>query len=250
MQGIETIAILPAKNEEKNISFVALNAKRFCNQLVLVDSSSDRTVEEFLKAVPEGIVLKSAPGKGMQLRKGIAFALKKKPRFIVLLDSDAEILPQSIEVLKNALIEKKADFALGQRIAKRSTKRAFLNSFASFWINFLTGYNLRDCLSGCIVGKADSFKELFLKSKNYEFEIELLLEAKKTGLKVVGEEIKQGKTAKSGVSFAGMIELNNFFDSWFLENHSFIEMPALKKVFLFSFSLTGLLIGSILKKVF
>ena len=80
-------AIIPAYNEEKNITSIVKKTKKYISNVVVVDDGShDKTKEVVEKA--DGIVLRHIVnlGKGAALKTGCDFAIKKGANFIVALD--------------------------------------------------------------------------------------------------------------------------------------------------------------------
>lgn len=236
--------IIPTMNEQENIQRVVKGASPVFGRMIVSDSSSDGTAEAAKKANPAAIVIRSPGGKGRQLRRGIELALQHKPEFIALMDGDGEILPEDFYSLMEAMEESGADLVFGARKKERSRSRGFLNWFASYWLNLATGYGLEDCLAGCVLAKSNALGSLRLKSDNFEFEVELLLAARKSDLEVASQEIGLGTFRKSGVNLRNMVQINNFYDRWVLENFHELKIPRGRKAVLLLSAGIGILAGS------
>ena len=99
-------AVIPAYNEERDISAIVKKTKKYVEGIVVVDDGSrDKTRHAAEQA--NAIVLSHAInlGKGAALKTGCDFAVKKGAKFIVALDADAQHnpgnIPRFIEKLKN-----------------------------------------------------------------------------------------------------------------------------------------------------
>ena len=209
---MKTITIIPAYNEEKTIRMVVKEAKRHVDEVVVVyDKSGDKTLEE-IQDLCDIITIKRRRGKGYALRLGFVYALKKKYDIIVMIDADGEKDPREIGKLIEYLKNEYADMVVGTRDSFRSKWRKTFNLFTSWWINLATGYNLTDVSSGFNVYHYLSLKKMSLKSNSFEIEIEIILEAKKNNLKVIGHPISSPYISRSKLGFRHAIEINNFFD--------------------------------------
>ena len=90
---MEKLAILPAYNLANSIEDIISRTKKFVDVVILIsDGSNDNT---HLKAKTAGA--KCPPhtnirGKGFAIRKGIEFSKKFKPKYIVLMDADDNLI--------------------------------------------------------------------------------------------------------------------------------------------------------------
>lgn len=240
------VAIIPTLNEEIHIHEVIDKCTKVANSIFVVDGlSTDRTREIVKKKFPEvKILLEKRKGKGVALRKGISYALKQNPDYVVMLDGDGEKDPNDIPKILEWLENKNADMVVGFRARKRSLERHIFNFFASWWIRFATSYKLRDCLSGFNAIKTESLKKMNLISNNFEIETELILEARKNGLEVIEYPVSFPEISPSKLNGKHMREINNFFDIWTLKwiKSKKCDLPFYKRMFLSFFCRIGLLI--------
>lgn len=239
------VAVIPTLNEERNIGWVLDRTVKTVDRVVIVDGlSSDNTTGIARKFEKTDIVFEKSPGKGNALIKGFQSAFKYKPRYIVMLDGDAEKDPNDIPRMVEKLEKGNADIIVGFRGQKRSFERLFFNHFASWWIRLATGYRVRDCLSGFNVIRAESLKKMDLKSKNFEIETELMLEARRNGLRVLEFPVSFPKISPSKLKRRHMKEINNFFDTWTLDwiKSGECDLPLRKKILLSLFCRLGLVL--------
>jgi len=132
--------VIPAYNEEKNISQVLESLLKFDYHLVVVDDGSfDKTYEKAKKTFAcAGLltanlssVLNKEPnkqsrdvkilrhkinrGQGAALQTGTDYAIKNKADIIVHFDGDGQFLPSEIQQVVEPILSKKADIVLGSR---------------------------------------------------------------------------------------------------------------------------------------
>jgi len=107
------IAILPAYNQEENITKLVEEVKKYVSHVIVVaDGSTDKTAEVAVKSalVPEHI---SRRGKGNAVIRGINFSKSLNPDIIILMDSDGQHSPKEISQLTKPLLEGHYDMVIG-----------------------------------------------------------------------------------------------------------------------------------------
>lgn len=100
----------------------------------------------------------------------------------------------------------------------RSETRYILNKFVNFWVKCATNYNVKDMASGFFAIRTNRIKKFNLKSKGFEIETEIILEAFRNNLALTEVSVKVPKISKSKLNFIHMLEINEFFDMWVLQN--------------------------------
>jgi glycosyltransferase involved in cell wall biosynthesis len=183
--------IICALNEEQNLSHVLPKVPDWVDELILVDGhSTDRTVEVAKNLRPDiRVLFQLGRGKGDALKHGIKQATGD---IIVTIDADGETnpedIPRFIEPLLNGY-----DFAKGSRLLwgrplKMPWHRWFGNRILDITCNFLHDTKYTDVCSGYNAFLKSAFLRLELKRDGFEMEQEMLVKAKKAGLKVVEVE--------------------------------------------------------------
>ena len=176
-----TVALLPAYNLESSIAGIVERTRPFVERVIVVaDASRDQTAQRAREAgalVPEPELVR---GKGFALRKGIAAALALQPRFIVILDSDGQHLPEEIPQLLQPLHEGRADLVSGSRFLGTLRTR-FINKLGNHFLRLLsfalTWRWLSDTETGYRAFRAEKLAELQLHSNGYEIESEIMMAA-------------------------------------------------------------------------
>ncbi len=114
----DTLIIMPAYNEEKNIRDVLAQIKSFnlpADVVVINDGSADSTREA---AEAEGVTVITHPfnlGYGAALQTGFKYAVEKGYENIIQFDSDGQHDPAHLSVITGLLKEDAADFVIGSR---------------------------------------------------------------------------------------------------------------------------------------
>lgn len=185
---IESVAILPAINLENCIEAVVKRTKYYVDKvLVISDGSSDKTNLKARCAGAQCPPHTNKIGKGYALRKGIQYSKRFKPKYIILMDSDGQHLPEEIPKFLHNLRTEKKDMVLGSRfkgILKTSLIHRFGNSFLNILFFMVTGKWFSDIESGFRGFVAKKLYNLNLDSINYEIDFELLFKSLCKGFKI------------------------------------------------------------------
>ncbi|HJO02086.1 MAG: glycosyltransferase family 2 protein [Candidatus Woesearchaeota archaeon] len=168
-------AVIPAYNEEKQISGVVKKTKKYVNNVVVVDDGSkDKTKDTAKKS--KAIVLQHLVnlGKGAALKTGCDYAVKNKADIIIVIDADAQHnpddIPKFLENLKND------DIILTYRRLNKNMPfiLKFGNLFINKTINFLYGIKIKDSQCGYRAFTAKAYKKLRWKASDYSMESEMI----------------------------------------------------------------------------
>ena len=121
----EIIIIIPAYNEESNISPLIKeiqNKVSGADILVIDDGSMDRTARVAEKAGALVIRLPFNMGYGAALQTGFKYALLKRYRYVVQMDADGQHDPDSIKDLLAEVEKENADVVIGSRFLGGSSE--------------------------------------------------------------------------------------------------------------------------------
>jgi glycosyltransferase involved in cell wall biosynthesis len=190
--------VIPAYKPDQELVGVAqaLIAKDF-EVLVVNDGSGDSFLPIFEKLSNVGVtVLQHAVnlGKGAALKTAFNyFLLHSKNIGIVTVDADGQHLPKDVEKTVNLFMTNKRAMVLGVRsFSSKVPLRSLIgNQLTKFIFSFVTGMKLKDTQTGLRVIPRDFLQNLLpLKSNHYEFELDMLLEARRQRLEVLQEDIE------------------------------------------------------------
>lgn len=216
---VKLSAIIPAYNEGKKI-YLDMNhiidsldkvTKDF--EIILVnDGSKDNTLEEVSRIKDKRIKIKSYEknmGKGYALRYGVNFA---KGRYISFMDADLDINPDSLKNFFKYMEFHNADIIIGSKRHPQSKVhypflRRILSRTYQMFIYLLFRLNVSDTQSGLKLLKTECAKKLMNKVtvKKYAFDLELLVNAKRKGYKVVEAPIVLDYKFNSTVNFKAIL---------------------------------------------
>ena len=181
-----TWVVIPAYNEERNISRIIKKTKRYVSEVIVVDDGSTDRTKQFGENAG-AVVLRHIVnlGKGAALKTGCDFAVKKGAKFIIARDADAQHNPQDIPRFIEKL--KKYDIVFSYR--KPGRKMPFVLRFGNWFISgivgFLYGVSLRDTQSGFRAFSKEAYKKVRWNASDYSMESEMIANAGKQKLKYV-----------------------------------------------------------------
>jgi glycosyltransferase involved in cell wall biosynthesis len=174
-------------NEEESLPHVLPRIPDWVDEVLLVDGhSTDNTVAVAKGLRPDVRVLyQSDRGKGDALKCGVEHA---SGDIVVTLDADGETDPQEIPKFVEPLL-RGYDFVKGARLAKgrplRMPRYRWLgNKILALTYNILYGTRYADICSGYSAFWKRAFLQVELTYDNCEMEQQLLVRAKKAGLKI------------------------------------------------------------------
>jgi UDP-N-acetylglucosamine---dolichyl-phosphate N-acetylglucosaminyltransferase len=175
--------VIPAFNEEKHIGQIIRKAKKYVDDvLVIDDGSKDKTKEEAIKN--KAIVLRHLVnlGKGSAVKTGCDYAVNNGADAIIIIDADSQHDPIEIKnFIKNI---GRYDVVLGYR--KLNKKMPFIFKIGNLLINktikFLYGLDVNDSQCGYRAFTSKSYEKLRWKSTDYCLESEMVAKIGKHGL--------------------------------------------------------------------
>lgn len=185
---METFIVIPAYNEEKNISRVieGLKSNGYNNIVVVDDGSKDKTYEVAKKTGVYTLRHVINRGQGAALQTGVDFALIKKAEIIVHFDADGQHNPEQIKDLMMPIINKQADVCLGSRFLSKQKipqSRKLILSGGKVIIRAMYGIKLTDVHNGFRALSRDAAKKIKIRGDGMEHASEILEQIKKKKLK-------------------------------------------------------------------
>ncbi len=220
MKEKELSIVIPAYNEEKRIVRTLphiiqyLNRKRIDYEIVMIDDgSSDKTYELSRKILTKNgadfNLLKNDKnfGKGYSFKKGF---LNSSGKYVLLCDADLSTPIEEVENFLKAIKHENADIVIGIRTQKNSPnipikRKKFLRTLSakSFnkLVNLLFKLNIKDTQCGFKLfkrGKCEGIIEKLI-TKRFSFDVEILILARKNGLKIVEKRVEWKDSSHSSV---------------------------------------------------
>ena len=180
--------IIPTYNESKAIGPIVsqLNQKGF-RVMVVDDGSNDHTIVEANKFGAEIIAYAQNTGKGRCIRGGLEYALENNCEAVITMDGDGQ---HSIGDIGKFIYEYRqtgSDIILGNRLhnpKKMPFIRRCTNRFMSFIISLMITEKVTDTQCGYRLISRRGIEKMQLNTEKYEIESEMIIEAKRRGLKI------------------------------------------------------------------
>lgn len=202
---MNTLAIIPAYNEEVAIGSVVLRAKAHVDEVLVVDDGSkDQTSAVAQAAGAKVIRHETNRGKGIALQTALDYARSNGFRAAVLLDGDGQHDPDDIPRVLEPVLSGTSDLVLGLRHTG-NTKMPFYRRVGKRTLDYATsaagGGSVTDSQNGFRALSADAMERLVLTEPGFGVESEMIVEAREKNLRVsevpvgvrydVGEHTKQ-----------------------------------------------------------
>jgi glycosyltransferase involved in cell wall biosynthesis len=179
-------AVIPAYNEEENITSTIKEVKKYVDKVIIVDDGSTDKTSLNSKKVKSIILLKHLVnmGKGLTMKTGIEFAINNGAKKIVVIDADGQHDPAEIPKLLNGL-NKNVDFVLGIRQMPKNTPIIFKcgNWGLNKIFRILFGAKIDDTQNGFRVFNSEIYNKIKWSSAGYFVETEMIINAIKNKVK-------------------------------------------------------------------
>ena len=188
MKKEEVCVLIPAYNQENEAPLVAGQVKGMGFPVLVVDDgSTDRTCQNIQALGFTHISYKPNQGKGAALRKGIDWFLDHKEYTgLVMMDADGQHDAKELTLFYEALENGLADIVVGNRMTRSGNMpriRWATNFIMSKLISLTAGQKIPDSQCGYRAMKREVLEKIQLRSRHFEIESELLLEASRHGFK-------------------------------------------------------------------
>jgi glycosyltransferase involved in cell wall biosynthesis len=182
---IRVCALIPAFNEAESIGSVIRGAKEQVETVILIDDgSSDATADIAEAAGAVCLRRRRNQGKGTALREGIALIAGCDFSHVLFMDGDGQHRPEDIPSLIRVAVETAADLIIGARPFDRALMprdRYFSNSVGSKITSWLIGREIKDSQSGFRLVRLAKLRDLRLRARKYEIEMEILIKMSLAG---------------------------------------------------------------------
>lgn len=238
---MERLVIIPTYNEKENIEAIITAVMELpieFNVLVIDDGSPDGTAD-----IVKGLMAKRYKGRldiversgklglGTAYICGFKWAIEHQAEYIFEMDADFSHNPQDLLKLYDACANQGADLAIGSRyvtgvnVVNWPMGRVLMSYFASKYVRFVLGVDIRDTTAGFVCYKRRLLETIELEKirfKGYAFQIEMKFTSHKCGAKIIEVPIVfvnrvLGTSKMSGGIFSeallGVIRLK--ISSWF-----------------------------------
>lgn len=199
------VAVIPAYNEEKTVSNIVRQTKKYVDKVFVIDDAShDRTAANAKAAGATVIRHTKNAGLGSAIRTGLKHALKSGADIVFTIDADGQHDPADIPKFIEK-VSKGYDFVLGERdLHAYPFKKKLGNFFLTHATNFVSATNLKDTESGFRAFSRKALERIQLKAERYEIAVEIIFEVGRNSLRACNVKINspvyvQGVNALDGL---------------------------------------------------
>ena len=186
-------AVIPAFNEARTIRDVAARTLEHVRTVIVVDDGSTDRTDVALAGLPVTLIRNERNhGKAYSLARGAERAFSMGAEAILTLDGDGQHRPEDIPRLLELRARNPAAVIIGSRLHNREDiprGRYLANRFANFWIAWAAGQRIADSQSGFRIypaGLLRTFTTMAARDPGFVFESEILIEAGRRGVQVIG----------------------------------------------------------------
>lgn len=174
--------VIPVYNEKNTIETIVrkVHSLAFDKEIIVVDDGSTDGTREILEhlniaGLKKAFLAKNS-GKGTALRKGFELVTGD---IVAIQDADTEYDPQEIQALAEPILKGVADVVYGSRLSGGKPQRVYMfwhlvgNKALTLFANILYNSTLSDMESCYKVFRSGILKDITLRSKRFEIEVEL-----------------------------------------------------------------------------
>lgn len=182
-------ALIPVYNEASHLRAVVKGCLKHVEAVFVVDDGSTDGSADLARAA--GAVVLRHPrnlGKGVALKTGFREVLRDRAwDAVIVLDGDGQHHWDEIPKFLSAMNEGNYDIVVGNRmkdVRSMPVERTMTNWLSSRVLTALTGQKIRDSQCGFRLVKTSVLRNLVLKTRKYDTESEMLVEAARKGFRV------------------------------------------------------------------
>jgi len=191
---MKTAVIIPTYNESASIRILIEGVRIHKLDIIVIDDgSTDKTFQTAQECSVDIVRNECNLGKGASLIKGFTYALEKGYDAILTMDGDGQHKPEDIPTFLSAAESSSCGIIIGNRMSNVDNMprlRIITNTFMSWVISRITKQPVPDTQCGFRLIKKEVLKKIKLRTRNFEIESEMLIEASKAGFKIVSVPIK------------------------------------------------------------
>ena len=190
-EACKVSVLIPVFNNAGSIVSVVESALQYTQDVIVVnDGSTDGSYERLISSnLPVEIINCSRNrGKGYALKVGFKRAAELGYDYVITMDADGQHLASDLPAFAAAIERNRGALIIGSRNFDNENmpgKSGFANRFSNFWFTVQTGYNLPDTQTGFRAYPLDKVDSRWILSYRYEAELELLVFAAWSGVKLL-----------------------------------------------------------------
>lgn len=190
LSGYKIYVVVPAYNEERFIGSVVLDARGYCQQVIVVDDgSADETAR--IAELAGALVIRHEHnlGKGAAINTALREAIRQQPDVIVMLDADGQHSPGEILRVAAPVLLEGADIVIGSRYLGSPMHTPRHRIWGHRVFNSLThlasGVSTSDSQSGFRAFSPRAVEKIAFQSQGFSVESEMQFLINQYGLRLV-----------------------------------------------------------------
>ncbi len=188
------LVVIPTYNNETTIEQVISDVREYSDSVLVVnDGSTDSTSSILDNLDVEAISYSPNRGKGYAIRQAFKYALERGYHYLLTIDSDGQHYATDIPRFVEAIESNPDSLIIGARnltADNMPSKNTFANRFSNFWFHVETATKLEDTQSGFRLYPIRKIGRRSYLSSRYEFEVEVIVRAAWSGVRVMNIPIK------------------------------------------------------------
>jgi len=181
--------IIPVYNHGAQIAGVLQHALTLGLPVFVVDDGSTDDTSKVLESFSEVTIVRHSvnQGKGAALLSGFAAAIGEKCDYAITIDGDGQHHPLDGKNLLQSVKEDERCIVIGKRLGMEDSVNVpwtskFGRKFSNFWVWVSGGPMVEDSQSGFRLYPLPEVVHLNVKSRRYQYEVEVLAKAKQAGI--------------------------------------------------------------------
>ena len=187
--------IIPVYNHAATVAQVVMDAQALRFPVFVVDDGSTDNTYDQIKEITGIKILRHLQnqGKGAAIMTGFTAAAAIAD-WAITIDADGQHYPEDAQKLIKAIPKKTRPIVVGSRTDMTGvhvpwTSR-FGRKFSNFWVRVSGGPAILDSQSGMRIYPLPEALNLGTKARRFQFEVEILVQAKRKGLPVIEAPVR------------------------------------------------------------
>lgn len=195
-EELKTLVLIPTYNNAPKLIGVLDSILELTSHVLVVNDGSTDETSQILEEYENIFTLQyeKNQGKGIALKKGLDWAIKRDYRYAISMDSDGQHLASDLEKFLDKVTEEPESMIIGARNMDTAEGvpggSSFGHKFSNFWFQLETGKKLPDTQSGFRLYPLSQIKNMRFYTTKYEFEIESIVRLSWRGVKMLWVPIR------------------------------------------------------------
>ena len=200
-QEINALIAIPCYNNRATLYGVVEEALTLGLPVLVVNDGSTDGGPDTLAALPISLIhLPTNTGKGAALLAAAEWAEKRNFTHLITLDADGQHIPKEAKLFLERIKTSPWSILVGHRDFSRAMvpfSSRFGRKFSNFWLGLSTGYGHIDSQCGFRAYPVAALRRLKIRSRHYDFEVEILIRSAWAGLSLETVNISVRYTRES-----------------------------------------------------